>query len=94
MGELERSQHRFAKTVLPGPQVSAESNAPNISVGRGTIVTDSGTGQVTLHLDGNTTVAVTADRLTSVYSGNMSAGTVVEVLIIGTRLLVFGIIGA
>jgi hypothetical protein len=87
---MDSSLNRLAKKLSDGPQVAPVPNFPQLSVGRGVIVTNPGGGKVTLYLDGGTT-AVSADRLAS--AGTFSVGTIVECLIVGTRIIVLGPFG-
>lgn len=90
LSRLSASTAHLAKSLSDGPQVAPVPTSPEMSWGRGTIVTTPGSGKVTMTLDGGTTI-IKADRLAS--CPTLSAGEFVECLIIGTRVIVFGPFG-
>lgn len=78
----------LARAIVPGPQVSAGSPAPPPPRHtRGVVVAVVTSTTCTLHIDGDTTVAIPA---TNPPWATLTATQVVEVLISGARALVIG----
>lgn len=81
--------NKLARALADGPQVSPAPPAPPpMRWTRGVIVSTPTSTTATVHVDGDTTVAVPASRPS--WSGTLSAGTNVEVLISGSRALIIG----
>lgn len=86
---MSRHADKMAKAIAPGPQITVTPpHPPPMRWTRGVIVSAPTPTTCTLYIDGNTKVAVPAAR--PPWSGGLTAGTNVEVLISGNRAIVIG----
>lgn len=86
---MSRRANRFAKALLPGAQVTPAPDAPPpLRWTRGVIISTPTSTTATIYIDGDNTVAVPASRPS--WSGTISAGTTVEVLVSGSRAMIIG----